>query len=63
MLTRKHFEAIAEIIRSDKGMYEDGENMRQLIARELASLCEQENPNFDRQRFLDACKVQEGYEA
>ena len=57
MLTRKHFEAIAEIIRTDKGFYDDGENMRQLIARELAGLCAQENPRFDYGRFLDACDV------
>ena len=57
MLTRKHFNAIAEIIRMDKGMYSDGEHMRQLIGRELASLCLQENPRFDHARFLTACDI------
>lgn len=56
-MTKKHFEAIAEIIRSDKGMYSNAEDMRDLIARELASFCAQENPWFNRSRFLRACDV------
>ena len=57
MITRKHFEAIALVIRSSKGFYSDAANTRDIIARELASVFEQDNPNFNRKRFLMACDI------
>ena len=55
MMTRKHFEvvaaAVAEITtRSD----------RWLIANKLANGFEKENPRFDRDRFIAACRPAEG---
>lgn len=58
-MTRKHFEAIAEIFRtySDIDAGEEGEAMRLVLAKEMASLCKRHNANFDRDRFLTACNV------
>lgn len=60
MMTRKHFESLADMIRDH--------NERSLLADEfypthilrMADWCEAENPNFDRDKFLqriDGSKV------
>lgn len=49
-MTRKHFEAIAEIIRA---IPEDVS--RSTAAHDLADYFETQNPLFDRRRFLIAC--------
>tara|TARA_Y100001938_G_C7992804_1_gene380393 strand:+ start:618 stop:764 length:147 start_codon:yes stop_codon:yes gene_type:complete len=48
MMTRKHFKAIAEILKSRKA----DEN----LVRDFALFCLEENPRFDYSRFLEACK-------
>lgn len=63
MMTRKHFTLIAEEIAAEADELRDlpyGRNkLRPLnsMARRLADRFERENPNFDRVRFLDACRV------
>lgn len=63
MLTRKHFEALAAIIRReneklDNGQQADPRTTLNVIANKLADLCASENPNFDRDRFGRACSAQ-----
>ncbi len=64
MLSRKHYEAIADIIHDechvagpsaafDAGRLTAGED----IALGLAALFQDDNPNFNNQRFFEACGV------
>jgi hypothetical protein len=46
-MTKKHFEAIAAIIKHTGPEF--------VVAEELAAYFETINPNFDKQRFLTAC--------
>lgn len=62
MFTRKNYRAIAEIIKSATqdspvgGIYRVGRwDAGEDIANDLANFFQQDNPNFDRQKFLDAC--------
>lgn len=64
-MTKKHFEAIAAILNSFY-IVPRGVPSRALeaaavsgIAEEMADLFAQENPRFDRARFLKACGVEE----
>lgn len=52
MFTRKHFQAIAEIVSNIKSDKE-----RKQVAEAHASSFAKENPRFDRNKFLTACKV------
>ena len=52
-MTRKHFQAIAEIIKNADSLDEQG---RAEMVREFASLCRSVNPRFDRERFAAACQ-------
>lgn len=70
MLTRKHFEALATIVADERtraralmisderagGMLDACE----AIAWELTRYLAEQNPNFDRARFIEACKPKEG---
>jgi hypothetical protein len=65
MMTRKHFEAVAEIIKHnsvdishDPTDHERGRDMQSfLISSDLADYFANENPNFDRARFMKACQL------
>tara|TARA_A100001201_G_C4035691_1_gene185102 strand:+ start:58 stop:210 length:153 start_codon:yes stop_codon:yes gene_type:complete len=48
MMTRKHFVAIAEILKD--------RNADENLIRDFALLCLDENPNFDYIKFVNACK-------
>ena len=50
MLTRKHFIALAEILREHEA---DG-----VLVRDIADFCYQSNSNFDRGRFYHACELE-----
>lgn len=55
MLARKDYRAIAEIIESNRG---DGvEYILDRVASNLADYFEQNNPRFDRQKFIKACDL------
>lgn len=64
-MTKKHFEAIAKILaetmsrETNDGSYPDETAIRTItfIANRIANVCESDNPNFDRARFLRACGV------
>ena len=68
-LSRKHYEAVAEILASnvqpktgyavgfDEGWATGMEEMRQEVANDLAEYFASENPYFDRERFLKAAGV------
>ena len=46
MMTRKHFIAIAEILKKNNASFE--------MIREFVFLCQKENPNFDYHKFQKA---------
>lgn len=46
-MTRKHFKALAQILKEHKA---DG-----VLIRDMAQFCYNENSNFDRARFYEAC--------
>lgn len=59
-MTRKHFEAIARVVRVN-GEFHTNEHAKDLhkdIAQGLASVFANFNPNFDRARFLAACGIE-----
>jgi hypothetical protein len=60
-MTRKHFELIAKTFNArlvEKLHRPINEFVTvETIARDLAKIFEQANPNFDAKRFLDACGV------
>ena len=49
MMSRKHFRAIADILRRSEVAGLD-------LTLEFVAFCEQENPNFDREKFIKACE-------
>jgi hypothetical protein len=59
-MTRKDYQAIAEVISTlaDKYQFDDGRYIVSEIASDLAEVLQNDNPRFDRQRFLDACGYQ-----
>lgn len=52
MFTKKHFKAIAEVIRNAKAL-----NTPDDIAHAFAAMLAKQNPRFDLARFLTACGV------
>ena len=60
-MTRKDYEKIAAIIKNhapngDNSMFDAGFDMAVTnIANDLAAMMAQDNPRFDRARFLKAC--------
>ena len=55
MMTRKHFEIVAAAV---SNIVERSE--RWLIANMLANSFENDNPRFDRDKFIAACRPTEG---
>ena len=57
-MTKRHFEAIAAIIRRLSTIHvpdENGQGMLLTVTNDLADYFATVNSNFDRQRFLSAC--------
>ena len=48
VMTRKHFKAIADILRWE-------EASSKMVTR-FANFCSKENPNFSYDKFIEACK-------
>lgn len=63
-MTRKHFEALAAVLKDHAVSARDGSRDEQhrvaWIAADVATICASFNPYFDRTRFLKACGVEEG---
>lgn len=57
MFTRRHYEAIAKCIRERKEKHISRDEIPgiQAIQWELECLFENDNPNFNRERFIKAC--------
>lgn len=53
-MTKKHFIKIARVIEKYAGLTPERGDIK-LLAEDLADIFKEENPAFDRQRFLDAC--------
>ena len=47
-MTRKHFIALANAINESHGHFDE-------LVERVADVCAEANPNFDRQRFMEAC--------
>jgi hypothetical protein len=60
-MTRKHYQQIAEMIRQTYTL-NDGHEAGTIahIAEQFATIAKRDNPNFDRDRFLTACGMNEG---
>ena len=57
-MTRKDFELIAnKIAGARRGTTEDGQNLLDYLARDLAETISETHPRFDSFRFLVACGV------
>lgn len=58
-MTRKHFEALAAMVRDLASTTADPTQAVDIAVRDhadtLAKFCATQNPNFDRARFLKAC--------
>lgn len=67
-MSRKHYEAMAQIIRAERNVgHDDGMSPDMIagidlatrnIAGQLATVFQIDNPNFDRNRFFDACNIE-----
>lgn len=58
-MTRKDYEAIAEVIRAERGrVSEDQEWALDRLTERLADVFGRDNPRFDRDRFLRAAGVE-----
>lgn len=56
-MTRKHFEAIANIMRKARHVYREVDlKVVESIEKELAEYLGETNSLFNTQRFLDACR-------
>lgn len=59
MLSKKHYEAIAKIIKDNTAVViaiDAGIIFRDSLAYELADYFLKDNPSFDREKFIKACK-------
>ena len=60
-LSRKHFQALADITRDARSAatqppFNNATDALDAVQQSLADFCSQHNPNFDRARFLAACE-------
>jgi hypothetical protein len=57
MLSRKHYVAIAAVLHevSEREEFTHTETTINEVAERLAVIFKDDNPNFDRNRFLEAC--------
>lgn len=57
-MTRKHFEAIAKMLRAAREDMEMARGKHMLLCYMFADWLRGENPNFDKARFLKACGME-----
>lgn len=62
-MQRRHFEAIAEAIRSTRlaNPSEEAQPIIDDMVRNMAAVCKRANPNFDIGRFREACEPDTKY--
>ena len=58
-MTKKHYEAIAQSIKSTLGSYPESIQAMRMLSVYLSSTFEIENPELNRDMFLSACGVSE----
>ena len=58
-MTRKHFNAIAEELQTIRNDLKSREALDALdrTAKDIANICTETNPRFDKARFLQACGI------
>lgn len=61
MTTRKHFEAVAKILRERRQLAEEEQSLERIeeidaIAEDLITLFYEENPRFSREKFTNAVR-------
>lgn len=54
-MTKKHYIKFAALLSSFKGSIDETQRLR--LIDEISDILESDNPNFDMERFLDACNV------
>lgn len=54
-MTRKHFQAIADVLRDAQSVDASPRAMLDIMATGLADVCREANGRFDRDRFYRAC--------
>lgn len=62
MMTRKHFQMIADAIAATRVPVNDEESAvhesaRRSVAFSICNTLQDENPRFDSRRFLEACRI------
>ena len=55
-MTKKHFKAIASIIKDSKTQYSRNKINKDILINDMCALFSAMNPRFDKQRFKDACE-------
>jgi hypothetical protein len=58
-MSKRDYEAIAQVLLSERTAIAVREQVRTAIARQLAGMMATDNAMFDRTRFLKACGVSE----
>lgn len=57
MLTRKHFNALVQIVQQHRRVGFGGCPHTNHLAFAIADFCEEQNPRFNRESFLSGCGV------
>ena len=55
-MTKKHFKAIASIIKDSNTPYSRNKINKDKLVNDLCYVFSAMNPRFDKQRFVDACQ-------
>jgi hypothetical protein len=59
MLSKKHYETIAKIMKAQRTAVTVREQVRCVIIEDLSTYFKQDNPSFKRDTFLEACDYRE----
>lgn len=60
MMTRKDYRAIADILKNERSTFEEGDDgyaLLIILANQISHYMAQDNPRFNRSKFLTACGV------
>jgi hypothetical protein len=59
LFTRKHYIAVAKLLRCEKPEYKDWRDYWQEICLYFADMFQEDNSSFNRDKFLTACEATE----